>query len=55
MKKILLVAGLALFGTVSAQTFGLKAGLNVSSISGDDDFGSKVGFGGGECSDSGKL
>jgi len=46
MKKILLVAGLALFGTASAQTFGIKGGVNVSSISGEDTK-AKVGFGGG--------
>ena len=46
MKKIFLVGAVALFGALSAQTFGLKAGLNVSSVS-ESDTKSKVGFYGG--------
>lgn len=45
MKKLLLVSGIALFTGINAQTtFGAKAGLNVSTLSGQGDTKSKVGF-----------
>jgi hypothetical protein len=45
MKKIILVAAIAMFSTVSAQTrFGLKAGANVSSLSNQEDSKAKFGF-----------
>lgn len=47
MKKILLVSALALFGAVNAQQvrFGLKAGMNVSTFTGDvENAKSLVGF-----------
>ena len=43
MKKVLLVGAIALFGAMNAQTFGLKAGMNVSSVS-ESDTKSKIGF-----------
>ena len=46
MKKLLLVGAVALFGAMNAQTFGLKAGMNVSSVS-ESNTKSKVGFYGG--------
>ena len=46
MKKVLLVGAVALFGAMNAQTFGLKAGMNVSSVS-ESNTKSKVGFYGG--------
>jgi len=46
MKKILLTVAFAVAGTITAQTFGLKGGINISSVSGDDTE-AKVGFGGG--------
>lgn len=47
MKKVFVTAALAMFAVVNAQTFGLKGGLNVSSISNAEDTKAKVGFGGG--------
>ena len=46
MKKVLLIGAIALFGAMNAQTFGLKAGMNVSSVS-ESNTKSKVGFYGG--------
>ncbi|MBF8455842.1 PorT family protein [Kaistella sp. G5-32] len=46
MKKVFLVGAIALFGAMNAQTFGLKAGMNVSSVS-ESGTKSKVGFYGG--------
>jgi len=46
MKKLILTAAIAVFGLSNAQTFGLKAGGNVSSIS-NSDGKSKFGFYGG--------
>ena len=43
MKKLFLVGAIALFGAMNAQTFGLKAGMNVSSVS-ESDTKSKIGF-----------
>ena len=47
MKKLILVAAIAVSGVSNAQTFGLKAGANVSSISNTDESKSKFGFYGG--------
>ncbi|TXF79081.1 porin family protein [Chryseobacterium sp.] len=47
MKKLFLVGALTLFGAVNAQTFGLKAGVNVSSVSNFAQSKSKIGFNGG--------
>lgn len=47
MKKLLLVAAVAVFGLSNAQTFGLKAGANVSSLSNTDGSQAKFGFYGG--------
>ncbi|KIA90766.1 porin family protein [Kaistella jeonii] len=45
MKKVFLVGAIALFGAMNAQTFGLKAGMNVSNLSNSTDAAkSKVGF-----------
>lgn len=44
MKKLILVGALALCGAVNAQTFGVKAGVNVSNISEAEDTKAKVGF-----------
>mgnify|MGYP001030777637 CR=1 FL=1 len=44
MKKLFLVAALALFGAMNAQTFGLKAGMNVASVSNVPGSSSKIGF-----------
>lgn len=44
MKKLFLVGAIALFGAMNAQSFGLKAGMNISNVSGDGDAKSKVGF-----------
>lgn len=44
MKKVLLVGAVALFGAVNAQTFGVKAGMNISSLSNADDTKSLVGL-----------
>lgn len=44
MKKLILVGALALCGAMNAQTFGVKAGLNVSNVSEAEDTKSKVGF-----------
>lgn len=44
MKKVLLVSAIALFGAVNAQTFGVKAGMNISNLSNADDTKSLVGF-----------
>ncbi len=46
MKKIFLVGAIALFGAMNAQTFGLKAGINIATVTGDDT-SSKIGFNGG--------
>lgn len=43
MKKMFLVGAIALFGALNAQTFGLKAGLNVASVN-EDDTKSRLGF-----------
>ncbi|WP_304344436.1 porin family protein [Chryseobacterium koreense] len=40
MKKLFLVGALALFGAMNAQTFGLKAGMNIASVTKGD--GSRV-------------
>lgn len=47
MKKLFLAAAIAVFGLFNAQTFGLKAGANVSSVSNSDDSKAKFGFYGG--------
>jgi hypothetical protein len=49
MKKLILASAIALFGTVNAQTFGVKAGLNVSNLTNQNDGAtdSKTGFYGG--------
>lgn len=47
MKKVLLVGAVALFGAVNAQTFGVKAGLNIASLSNFEDSKAKIGFNGG--------
>ncbi len=47
MKKLILLAAVAVFGLSNAQTFGLKAGANVSNVSNSDDSKSKFGFYGG--------
>lgn len=47
MKKLFLAAAVAVFGLSNAQTFGLKAGGNISSISHSDESKSKFGFYGG--------
>ncbi len=44
MKKLILLAAVAVAGLSNAQTFGLKAGANVSSVSNLDDSKSKFGF-----------
>lgn len=44
MKKVLLVSAIALFGAVNAQTFGVKAGMNISNLSNADDTKSLIGF-----------
>lgn len=44
MKKLFLVGALALFAAGNAQTFGLKAGMNVSSLSNFDESKSKIGL-----------
>ena len=44
MKKVFLVGAIALFGAANAQTFGLKAGMNISNISNLDDAKAKIGF-----------
>lgn len=44
MKKLFLVGALALVGAVNAQTFGVKAGMNISNISNSDDSKSKIGL-----------
>lgn len=44
MKKIFLIGAFALCGVLSAQTFGLKAGMNISSLSNSDGTKSKVGL-----------
>lgn len=44
MKKLFLVGALALFAAGNAQTFGLKAGMNVSSVSNAEDSESKIGL-----------
>ena len=44
MKKIILLAAAAVFGVSNAQTFGLKAGGNVASLSNTDETKSKYGF-----------
>ena len=43
MKKIILVGALALFTTGNAQKFGVKGGMNVSSLSNVDGTKSKIG------------
>lgn len=43
MKKLFLVGALALFAAGNAQTFGLKAGMNVSSLSNSEGAKSKIG------------
>ncbi|KMQ71863.1 porin family protein [Chryseobacterium koreense] len=50
MKKLFLSAAIAMGSLTFAQTFGIKAGMNVSSLSKDasmDDAKSKIGFNGG--------
>lgn len=37
MKKLFLVGAVALFGAMNAQTFGVKAGMNISNL-----FASKI-------------
>lgn len=45
MKKLFLVGALALFASMNAQQFGIKAGMNISSLNGDvENVKSKVGF-----------
>ncbi len=44
MKKLFLVGAVALFGAMNAQTFGVKAGMNISNLSNADDTKSLVGF-----------
>ncbi|GGG54216.1 porin family protein [Epilithonimonas arachidiradicis] len=44
MKKLIFTAAIAIFGLSNAQTFGLKAGANVSSVSNSDDSKAKFGF-----------
>jgi len=44
MKKLIFTAAIAIFGLSNAQTFGLKAGANVSSISNFDETKAKFGF-----------
>lgn len=44
MKKLILVGALALFGMTNAQTFGVKAGMNISSLSNFENTNSKIGF-----------
>ena len=44
MKKILLVGAVALFGALNAQSFGVKAGMNISSVSNLDESKSRVGL-----------
>ena len=44
MKKVLLVSAIALFGAANAQTFGVKAGMNISSLSNSEDTKALVGF-----------
>jgi hypothetical protein len=46
MKKLFLAGAIALFGVMNAQKFGLKAGLNIASIS-NSGVSSKTGFYGG--------
>lgn len=43
MKKVFLVGAIALFGAMNAQTFGLKGGMNVASVS-ESNTKSKIGF-----------
>ena len=47
MKKLILTGALAMFAAGNAQTFGLKAGMNVSSLTNADGAESKIGFNGG--------
>lgn len=44
MKKLFLASAVALFGMMNAQTFGVKAGMNISSISNSTGLKSKVGL-----------
>lgn len=44
MKKIFLVGAVALFGALNAQSFGVKAGMNISSVSNFEEASSKVGL-----------
>lgn len=44
MKKLLLVGAIALVGVLNAQTFGIKAGMNISSLSESEGAKAKVGF-----------
>lgn len=44
MRKLILIGAIALFGAVNAQTFGVKAGMNISSLSNADDTKALVGF-----------
>ncbi|WP_027377421.1 porin family protein [Kaistella palustris] len=44
MKKIFLIGAIALCGAINAQTFGAKAGMNISSLSNFDGSKSKVGL-----------
>lgn len=44
MRKLFLAGALALFGAMSAQTFGLKAGMNVASVSNMSGTTSKISF-----------
>ncbi|MFC4162202.1 porin family protein [Epilithonimonas zeae] len=44
MKKLIFTAAIAIFGLSNAQTFGLKAGANVSSVSNSEDSKAKFGF-----------
>lgn len=44
MKKLFLVGAVALFGAMNAQTFGVKAGMNISTLTNIDGSKSKVGF-----------
>ena len=44
MKKTLLVGAIALFGALNAQTFGVKAGMNIANLSNSEDTKSLIGF-----------
>ncbi|MBU4537950.1 MAG: PorT family protein [Weeksellaceae bacterium] len=44
MKKLFFVGALALFTAANAQTFGLKAGMNVSNLTNSDGAKSKIGL-----------